>query len=118
MLRSLRTLRRYSTGISFQLSEDQVSLQQLARKFTAAKITPVAAQYDRTGEYPTPVLKKLFDVGLMNLHIPEEFGGAGLGVLDCAIVSEELAYGCTGIQTAAEANGLAVMFLRCLLLTG
>jgi acyl-CoA dehydrogenase len=45
----------------------------------------------------------------MNLHIPEKYGGPGLGVLPCAIVSEELAYGCTGIQTAAEANGLAVM---------
>lgn len=43
----------------------------------------------------------------MNLHIPAENGGLGLGVLDCAIVTEELAYGCTGIQTAAEANGLA-----------
>ena len=44
----------------------------------------------------------------MNCHIPEKYGGAGLGVLDCAVISEELAYGCTGIQTAAEANGLAV----------
>ncbi len=39
--------------------------------------------------------------------MPEEYGGLGLGVLDCAVISEELAYGCTGIQTAAEANGLA-----------
>ena len=47
----------------------------------------------------------------MNLHIPEEYGGPGFGVLDCALVSEELAYGCSGIQTAAEANGLAVCLL-------
>lgn len=40
--------------------------------------------------------------------MPEKYGGLGLSVLDCAIVTEELAYGCTGIQTAAEANGLAV----------
>lgn len=43
----------------------------------------------------------------MNGHIPEKYGGLGLNVLDCAILGEELAYGCTGIQTAAEANGLA-----------
>lgn len=45
---------------------------------------------------------------MLNLHIPEEYGGPGLGVFDCSIVTEELAFGCTGIQTAAEANGLAV----------
>ncbi|KAJ3049038.1 hypothetical protein HK097_009964 [Rhizophlyctis rosea] len=66
-----------------------------------------AAHHDRTGEYPTEILKKAWEVGLLNLHIPGEYGGMGLGVLDCAIVSEEMAYGCTGIQTAAEANGLA-----------
>ena len=46
----------------------------------------------------------------MNTHIPEAYGGLGLSVLDCALISEQLAYGCTGIQTAAEANGLAVLF--------
>jgi acyl-CoA dehydrogenase len=46
-------------------------------------------------------------LGLVNTHIPSEYGGLGLGVLDGAIVTEELAYGCTGIQTAIEANGLA-----------
>ena len=44
----------------------------------------------------------------MNGHVEEKYGGLGLSVLDCAIVSEELAYGCSGMQTAMEANGLAV----------
>ena len=43
----------------------------------------------------------------MNCHIPEEYGGMGLSTLDGCIITEELAYGCTGIQTACEANGLA-----------
>lgn len=43
----------------------------------------------------------------MNTHIPTKYGGAGLGCLDSALITEELAYGCTGIQTAAEANSLA-----------
>ncbi|KAI8926446.1 acyl-CoA dehydrogenase/oxidase [Entophlyctis helioformis] len=94
-------------GIGFGLSADQKELQDLARKFTANEIIPNAAHHDRTGEYPTEILKKAWEVGLLNLHVPTEYGGPGLGVLDCAIVSEELAYGCTGIQTAAEANGLA-----------
>jgi acyl-CoA dehydrogenase len=100
--------RATTDGLSFSLSEDQIAIQSLARQFTANEIIPVAAEYDRTGEYPMPVLEKLHAAGLMNGHIPVEYGGAGLGVLDCAIISEELAYGCTGISTAAEANGLAV----------
>ncbi|KAJ3034161.1 hypothetical protein HDV00_005380 [Rhizophlyctis rosea] len=106
-------MRRYSEvananpGIGFGLSDEQKELQDLARKFTLNEIIPKAAHHDQTGEYPTEILKKAWEVGLLNLHVPEEYGGMGLGVLDCAIVSEEMAYGCTGIQTAAEANGLA-----------
>jgi acyl-CoA dehydrogenase len=96
-----------SLKIDFQLNQDQVDLQELGRKFTAEYIIPNAAHHDRTGEYPTEILKKAWEHGLLNGHVPEKFGGLGLGVLDCAILSEELAYGCTGIQTAAEANGLA-----------
>ncbi|KAH9272969.1 hypothetical protein BASA83_004862 [Batrachochytrium salamandrivorans] len=96
-----------ATGISFGLSQDQLDLQDLARKFTLNEVIPKAAHHDRTGEYPTEILKKAWEVGLLNLHVPTDYGGPGLGVMDCAIVSEELAYGCTGIQTAGEANGLA-----------
>ncbi|ORY00852.1 acyl-CoA dehydrogenase NM domain-like protein [Basidiobolus meristosporus CBS 931.73] len=94
-------------GPAFGLTEDQQSIQELARKFTADEIIPKAAYHDQTGEYPTEIIKKAWELGLVNLHIPQEYGGMGLGVLDSAIVSEELAYGCTGIQTAMEANGLA-----------
>jgi acyl-CoA dehydrogenase len=96
-----------SSGISFSLSEEQKELQELARSFTAKEIIPNAAHHDRTGEYPTEILKKAWEVGLLNTHIPAEYGGLGLGVLDCALISEEMAFGCSGIQTAAEANGLA-----------
>jgi hypothetical protein len=94
-------------NIGFSLNQDQLDLQDLARKFTAEQIIPKAAHHDVTGEYPTEILKKAWEAGLLNGHVPEKFGGLGLSVLDCAVLSEELAYGCTGIQTAAEANGLA-----------
>ena len=93
--------------IGFSLNEEQRDLQDLARKFTAEYIIPKAAHHDRTGEYPVEILKKAWETGLLNGHIPEKYGGLGLGVMDCAILSEELSYGCSGIQTAAEANGLA-----------
>ncbi|CAO3670661.1 unnamed protein product [Umbelopsis ramanniana] len=95
------------TGYVFALSEEQKSFQDLARKFALDEIIPVAAEHDRTGKYPTEVIKKAWELGLVNTHIPAEYGGLGLGVLDGAIVTEELAFGCSGIQTAIEANGLA-----------
>ncbi|KAI9136831.1 acyl-CoA dehydrogenase/oxidase [Paraphysoderma sedebokerense] len=83
------------------------NFQELARKFTAEEIIPKAAHHDQTGEYPTEIIKKAWELGLVNTHIPAEYGGLGLGVLDSSLITEELAYGCTGIQTAIEANGLA-----------
>lgn len=59
------------------------------------------------GEFPWEVLKTLHGLGLMNLHVPASCGGLDLSSMDASIVTEELAFGCTGIQTAAEANGLA-----------
>merc|ERR1712012_604148 len=81
----------------------------LAEQFTKNEIIPVAPHYDRTGEYPWPVLKKAHETGLMNLHIPQEYGGMGLGTLDGCLITEKMAYGCTGIMTAIEANGLGSM---------
>lgn len=93
--------------IDFSLTEEQVQLQELARKFAREEIIPKAAHHDQTGEFPREIVKKAWDIGLMNTHVPAEYGGAGLGVLDGCIITEEFAYGCTGIATAMEANGLA-----------
>jgi acyl-CoA dehydrogenase len=57
------------------------------------------------------VIRKAWQLGLMNTHIPRKYGGPELGLVDSAIISEELAYGCTGIQTAIEANNLGVCML-------
>jgi len=96
-------------GMNFEINPDQRELLDLAEKFTAEEIIPVAAHYDKTGEYPWPVLRKAHEVGLMNLHIAPEYGGMGLGTLDGCLVTEKMAYGCTGIMTAIEANGLGSM---------
>ncbi|CAH2268248.1 jg7855, partial [Pararge aegeria aegeria] len=90
------------------LSDEQKALQDLARKFTKEEIIPVAAQYDKSGEYPWPIIKKAWEVGLMNGHVPEHCGGMDVGVFDGCMVAEELAFGCTGIMTALEASGLGV----------
>lgn len=90
----------------FTLSDEQKALQQTARDFARNEIAPKAAHYDETGEYPWEVIKKAHEVGLMNLHIPEEYGGLGLGLTEACIIGEELAWGCSGIATAMEGNSL------------
>ena len=66
-----------------------------ARKFAQEEVMPVAAEYDRTMEFPRPVFDKAWELGLVNTHIPEEYGGLGLGCLEGCLIGEELAYGCT-----------------------
>lgn len=94
-------------SVSFQLSDEQLSLQELARDFAKNEIRPAAPHHDLTGEFPVEVLRKAHAQGLMNTHIPEEYGGLNLGALDGVVLAEELSWGCTGIGTAMEANGLA-----------
>merc|ERR1719433_1473205 len=96
-------------GLNFTLTSEQQEFVDLAETFTKNEIIPVAAEHDRTGEYPWAVIKKAHETGLMNLHIPQEYGGMGLGTLDGCLITEKMAYGCTGIMTAIEANGLGSM---------
>lgn len=82
----------------------------MARKFSREEIIPVAAHHDKTGEYPWEIVKKAWALGLMNNHIPQEFGGLGLDNFTTCLIAEELAYGCTGIMTALEASSLGVSY--------
>ncbi|KAG7283409.1 hypothetical protein CRUP_031462 [Coryphaenoides rupestris] len=70
-----------SLGFSFELTEQQKEFQELARRFAREEIVPVAPAYDKSG-------------------------GMGLSIFDACMITEELAYGCTGVQTAIEANSL------------
>ncbi len=95
--------------IGFSLTQEQQQLKALAHDFAKNEIRPISAHHDETGEWPSKVLKKAWELGLMNTHIPEAYGGFGLGTLDGVILGEETAWGCTGISTAIEANSLAEM---------
>lgn len=93
--------------IDLSLSDEQKSLQELARQFGEKEMAPRIEHHDQTGEYPWDVIKKAHEVGLMNTHIPQEYGGLGLSVLDGCLIAEELSSFCSGMYTALEANGLA-----------
>ena len=98
-----------TSGLHLELSNDQLMLRELAREFTRKEITPQAEQYDRSGEWPWPIFHKARKVGLINLNIPEAYGGIGASVLEECIVAEEMAYGCSGIETALMLNQLGAV---------
>jgi acyl-CoA dehydrogenase len=98
-----------NNDVSLTLNDEQKMIQQLARDFSRNEIAPVAEHYDKTHEYPWPVIRKAQELGLTAMNVPEEYGGLGLNLFEEVLVGEELAWGCSGISTAISVNGLAIL---------
>ena len=94
--------------VDFTLSDEQLALRELAHDFAEKEIRPQAWELDRDGTFPHAIIEKAHSLGLMNLHVPEQLGGAGIGYLEGAIIEEELAWGCSGVQTSLGGNNLAL----------
>ncbi len=94
--------------VDFSLSDEQKAMLAEARRFAEERIIPVAAEADREAKFPVEVFREAWELGFVNVTISEEYGGAGLGQLDNALLCEGLAFGCTGIQTSMLANTLAL----------
>ncbi|MET0202576.1 MAG: acyl-CoA dehydrogenase family protein [Gaiellaceae bacterium] len=105
----MATTEATGTGVSFELTGEQRALRELAHEFAEKEIRPKAAEYDEHQTHPADVIAKAHEVGLMNPHVPEELGGAGLGSMDGAVLGEELCWGCSGIGTAIVANILGAL---------
>src|SRR3954454_10203274 len=95
-----------ATGISFALSDEQRALRDLAREFAEREIRPRAAEYDENSTHPADVVAKAHEVGLMNPHVPQEYGGLGLPGFEGMLISEELSWGCAGIAVSIVCNTL------------
>jgi glutaryl-CoA dehydrogenase (non-decarboxylating) len=98
--------------LDFSLSQEQLELQSLVRKFTKTEIIPYMQKWDEEHHFETGVIKKLADLGLMGVCIPEQYGGAGMDYNSLAIVCSELEYGDTAYRTAVSVHtGLNSMTL-------
>src|SRR5271167_436019 len=93
--------------VDFTLTDEQKNLREMAHDFAVKEIRPVAWEYDKDGTWPREIIAKAWEVGLMNNHIPEEYGGPGISYFDGCLIEEELSWGCSGIQTSIGCNGLA-----------
>ena len=85
--------------MDFALSEEQESIQEMARRFAADELAPHAAEWDEKKHFPVDVIKKSAELGLAGIYTREDVGGSGLGRLDAALIFEALSAGCT--STAA-----------------
>ncbi|MGI8633115.1 MAG: acyl-CoA dehydrogenase family protein [Solirubrobacterales bacterium] len=93
--------------VDFTLTDEQKDLRELAHTFAEKEIRPVAWEYDRDSTFPHDIFKQAWEIGLLNTHIPEEYGGPGLDYLTGCLIEEELGWGCSGIATSLTCNGLA-----------
>jgi butyryl-CoA dehydrogenase len=88
------------------LTKDNIYYRDLARDLAEKHVRPVAAELDRTGEYPWSVIKALQETGLMGMWVPKDYGGAGAGLLNLCIVVEEISRACGGIGCTYVVNAL------------
>lgn len=93
--------------VDFTLTEAQENLREMARDFAEREIRPVAHEYDRDAIWPQGIIDKGWEVGLVNSHLPGEYGGVGAAYFDGCLIAEELARGCAAIATTLGANELA-----------
>jgi alkylation response protein AidB-like acyl-CoA dehydrogenase len=93
--------------MEFELNQEQKMFQRAVRDFCEGEVTPYAAEVDRTGELRWEAIRKMPQLGLTGLQVPEEYGGAGLDTISAVIAIEELGRACgsTALSVSAH-NGL------------
>lgn len=90
--------------MDYFLSEDQKSIQKLARRIAEEKVVPVRAELDETGKFPWEIMKNCAETGLFGVSIPEAYGGMGGGSFENCIVVEELSKACLGVSVSYAAS--------------
>ncbi len=95
----------------FALTDDQLAIQEMARKFTADAITPHAARWDEEAHYPVEVWKAAGELGFGAIYVSEESGGIGLGRLEAALIMEAMAYGCPATSAYISIHNMAAWMI-------
>jgi butyryl-CoA dehydrogenase len=93
--------------MDFNLTREQELVRKMMRGFAETEIKPIAAETDKTAEYPRETIEKLFDYGVMGMAVPKEYGGAGADDIAAAIAIEEISKQCASTgDIVATHNGL------------
>ena len=94
----------------FTLSDDQRDIRAMVREFAEAEIVPIAAEVDETHRFPEENVKKMAELGLLGMIVPEEYGGAGLDYVSYAVAIEELSRACASHGVIASVNNSLVCY--------
>lgn len=94
--------------LNFHLTPEQLAIQKKAREFAIKEVLPVAWYYDEKDEIPTEIIKKAFQAGFVGADIPKKYGGHGLGLVESAIITEEIAAACSGLATSIFDSSLGM----------
>ncbi len=93
--------------MQFDLTDDQRAIQDMARRFTADRITPFAAEWDEKHIFPKDTIKASAELGFAAIYVREESGGIGLGRLEAALIMEAMAYGCPSTSAFISIHNMA-----------
>ena len=93
-------------GLQFDLGEDVAMLRDSLQQFTAAEITPRAAEIDRSDQFPMDLWRKLGELGVHGMTVPEQYGGTDMGYLAHIVAMEEISRGSAsvGLSYGAHSN--------------
>jgi len=92
--------------LNFSLTPEQIELRDRARRFALDEVLPIAWHYDEKDDLPLYILRRAWEEGIMNLTIPVQYGGRGRGLLESALVVEEISAACAGLATSIFDNSL------------
>ena len=91
----------------FDLTDEQREIQDLARRFTADRITPFAAEWDEKHIFPRDTIREAAELGFAAIYVSEESGGIALGRLEAALIMEAMAYGCPSTSAFISIHNMA-----------
>ena len=92
--------------MDFSLNREQELIRKMIAAFTENEVKPIAAEIDRTHEFPAENIRKMFQLGIMGMTVPKEYGGAGADQVSAAIVTEELAKACASTSDIVAGHTL------------
>ncbi|HWG89877.1 MAG TPA: acyl-CoA dehydrogenase family protein [Candidatus Thermoplasmatota archaeon] len=90
--------------MDFQITEEQKLIRQTVREFVQKEINPHVHEWEEKGDFPDEIFHKMGKAGILGAPIPEKYGGAGLDSVTYAMMTEELAKGCSSLRTALSVN--------------
>src|SRR5258706_16343169 len=97
-------------GPAFDLREDPLAVREMVRDFAESEIRPIAAEIDETHEFPAATVKKMAELGLLGMFVPEQWGGAGMDYVSYVIAIEELSRVCASHGVIASVNNSLVCY--------